>query len=337
MPSLSRIALLAVVMPLGSCVTKNGSMLPPVPDGHNFSYAVPNHERIHLTQAFDDGSKTYLQFDDPPTSGLDIRDPEGDQAVAYTVDQRFVIVPGVYGALQITVAGASSIVVNRAPAPTPGIGMLLGSQDPNLDTVGTDSMAAAVVSEMTALPAGLRRYAAADDPVARSEHGVPVRVSMRTQSLHGLLRLAELKQEVSRLEENVRLLTAEIEAAHRQGVGDNVYLRSVGGEPRVVMQFGDNRVEAHVDERVLGAVAGAARAAPRVYLHGRTDASAATTSATDLALRRAVEVRRLLVSQHVDPEHIRIFYRGAGGFAADNSTAEGRALNRRVEIELRKW
>jgi len=58
---------------------------------------------------------------------------------------------------------------------------------------------------------------------------------------------------------------------------------------------------------------------------------------TQLAIRRAVEVRRLLISLNVEPERIRLFYRGAGNFVANNSTPEGKALNRRVEIELRKW
>ena len=62
-----------------------------------------------------------------------------------------------------------------------------------------------------------------------------------------------------------------------------------------------------------------------------------STTGTELAIRRAVEVRRLLISLNVDPERIRLFYRGAGNFVANNSTPEGKAMNRRVEIELRKW
>ena len=68
-PNLKRVLLLAVVTPLGSCMTMLGSPEPVVPDGHNFSYVAPDRERIHLTQAFDDGSKTYLQFDDTPAAG----------------------------------------------------------------------------------------------------------------------------------------------------------------------------------------------------------------------------------------------------------------------------
>jgi outer membrane protein OmpA-like peptidoglycan-associated protein len=63
----------------------------------------------------------------------------------------------------------------------------------------------------------------------------------------------------------------------------------------------------------------------------------ASDAGTDLAIRRAVAVRDVLVSLQVQPERIRLFYRGTGHFVANNSSREGKALNRRVEIELRKW
>ena len=77
-------------------------------------------------------------------------------------------------------------------------------------------------------------------------------------------------------------------------------------------------------------------AAKRIYLHGRTDSFTLTASAAELAVRRAVAVKQILVAQGVEPEHIRVFYRGAGGFAANNTTSEGKAANRRVEIQMIK-
>lgn len=77
-------------------------------------------------------------------------------------------------------------------------------------------------------------------------------------------------------------------------------------------------------------------AAKRVYLHGRTDSFTLSATAAELAVSRAVAVKRLLVAQGVDAEHIRIFYRGAGGFATDNATRAGKAANRRVEIQMIK-
>jgi outer membrane protein OmpA-like peptidoglycan-associated protein len=139
------------------------------------------------------------------------------------------------------------------------------------------------------------------------------------------------------LEENVRRLSAELEAAHAQGLGGNLYLRSMGGLPRVAMKFENNSFAVRVDDRLLGVMCVALRSANRIFLHGHTDAFVASEAGAELAIRRAVEVRRLLISLNVDPARIRLFYRGAGNFVANNSTPAGKAMNRRVEIELRKW
>jgi hypothetical protein len=198
-------------------------------------------------------------------------------------------------------------------------------------------MSIVMAPEISPFPDGMRQSAAANDAVARRIEPVPVGVPESIQTMHANLRVAALKQEISMLEENVRRLSAELEAAHAQGFGESLYLRSIGGVPRVVMKFGDNSFDARVDDRLLDVMGGAARSANRIYLHGHTDAFVASETGTELAIRRAVEVRRLLISLNVDPERIRLFYRGAGNFVANNSTPEGKAMNRRVEIELRKW
>jgi hypothetical protein len=339
MPNLKRALLLAVVTPLGSCMTMSIPPEPAVPDGHNFSYGVTDRERIHLTQAFDDGSNTYLQFDQAPTTRLEIREPQADEAVTYTVDQRYVIVPGIHAALTVTLGSDSATVVNQAMPPISPAETVAGSEtnDAKPHDARTEAMSTVMAPETIALPESLRRYPAVNDAVASTSRGVPVGVPESIQTMQANLRVSVLKQEISTLEENVRRLSAELEAAHAGGVGENLYLRSMGGLPRVVMKFEDNSFEAHVDDRLLGAMSRAARSANRIFLHGHTDAYVASESGTELAIRRAVEVRRLLMSLNVDPERIRLFYRGAGNFVANNSTPEGKAMNRRVEIELRKW
>jgi hypothetical protein len=321
-------------------MTLTGSHEPVVPDGHNFAYVAPDRERIHLTQAFDDGSKTYLQFDDPPASGIEIRDPKSDQVVAYTVDERYLVVPGVYGALSVAVGRDSATVVNQAMPSTPKPGAVAAapaSGERSSKDARSEPMSIVMGPEISPLPDSLRQSAAANDALVRRIQAVPVGVPESIQTMHANLRVAALKQEISMLEENVRRLSAELEAAHAQGFGESLYLRSMGGLPRVVMKFDDNSFDARVDDRLLGVMGGAARSANRIYLHGHTDAFVASETGTELAIRRAVEVRRLLISLNVDPERIRLFYRGAGNFVANNSTAEGKAMNRRVEIELRKW
>lgn len=78
----------------------------------------------------------------------------------------------------------------------------------------------------------------------------------------------------------------------------------------------------------------AAKAAARVTLFCRGDRARTSVPARAALLRRGVQMKRVLVSQGVDPARIRLFVRSAGAFVADNGTAAGRAKNRRVEIHF---
>jgi outer membrane protein OmpA-like peptidoglycan-associated protein len=71
-------------------------------------------------------------------------------------------------------------------------------------------------------------------------------------------------------------------------------------------------------------------------IEGHTDAQGADSYNEELSLRRAEQVRNFLVSQGVLPERISV--RGLGEYrpVASNSTPEGRANNRRVEIVLQR-
>jgi outer membrane protein OmpA-like peptidoglycan-associated protein len=78
----------------------------------------------------------------------------------------------------------------------------------------------------------------------------------------------------------------------------------------------------------------AARQAQLVVLRGRTDSARDDMANSRAAQRRAEAAQLLLVKGGVPMDRIRVMYQGAGDFAAPNTTPEGRALNRRVEIEL---
>jgi outer membrane protein OmpA-like peptidoglycan-associated protein len=78
----------------------------------------------------------------------------------------------------------------------------------------------------------------------------------------------------------------------------------------------------------------AAKAAQRINLRGRTDARIAGPDDPRIALERALAVRQYLVNHGVDDRKIKVFARAAGDFLAPSKTDVGRALNRRVEIEL---
>ncbi|WP_165909776.1 OmpA family protein [Variovorax guangxiensis] len=77
----------------------------------------------------------------------------------------------------------------------------------------------------------------------------------------------------------------------------------------------------------------AARSGKRVEIRGRTDAEFDNPIDRDIAMLRALKARRFLVSNGVPLSKIHMSYLASGGFAVDNSTPEGKSINRRVEIE----
>ncbi len=77
-----------------------------------------------------------------------------------------------------------------------------------------------------------------------------------------------------------------------------------------------------------------AKAAPLVLLRGRTDGATHTSAESRIARDRAAAVRDFLVAAGVDPARIRATWQPVGDPVADNGSAAGRGLNRRVEIEL---
>lgn len=77
-----------------------------------------------------------------------------------------------------------------------------------------------------------------------------------------------------------------------------------------------------------------ARNAPLVLLRGRTDGLKDSLADSQLARARAEAVRDFLVAGGVDPARIRSTHQPVGDHVAENQTLPGRALNRRVEIEI---
>jgi outer membrane protein OmpA-like peptidoglycan-associated protein len=100
----------------------------------------------------------------------------------------------------------------------------------------------------------------------------------------------------------------------------------------VRFDFGSTRVVIPAD--VAATVVEDAKASPLVMLRGRTDGASDAPAESRIARDRAVAVRDYLVAAGVDPARIRATYQPAGDHVADNVSAGGRGLNRRVEIEL---
>ena len=100
----------------------------------------------------------------------------------------------------------------------------------------------------------------------------------------------------------------------------------------VRFDFGSTRVAIPSD--VTAALIEDAKNSPLVLLRGRTDGTTDAPAESRIARERAAAVRDYLVAAGVDPTRIRATYQPAGDHVADNASAGGRGLNRRVEIEL---
>ena len=144
-----------------------------------------------------------------------------------------------------------------------------------------------------------------------------------------------LATESSRLAETTAAALANMAArqqllvAMQAPTGQQVKANSVF---TVRFDFGSTRVAIPPD--TTAALVEDAKASPLVLLRGRTDGASDTPTESRIARERAAAVRDYLVAAGVDPARIRTTYQPAGDHVADNASAGGRGLNRRVEIEL---
>ena len=118
-PSLKFVMLTLAVAPVGACVTPRAQPEPHLPPGHNFSYSTEDREKVNLVQAFDDGANTFLQFKEPPSPDIQIRREIGEENIAYTPEDRFLVIQGVYDRLRVSAAENSATVINQAVSAAP--------------------------------------------------------------------------------------------------------------------------------------------------------------------------------------------------------------------------
>ena len=116
-------------------------------------------------------------------------------------------------------------------------------------------------------------------------------------------------------------------------IGDDIVLNMPGN-----VTFDVNRAEINADfYEVLKSVALVVKEYDQTLIDvaGHTDSTGTVQLNMDLSQRRADSVARYLQSQGVDAR--RLYAKGYGPHypVADNSTAEGRAQNRRVELALK--
>lgn len=101
-----------------------------------------------------------------------------------------------------------------------------------------------------------------------------------------------------------------------------------------MVRFGFGSARVVIPAHIIPALVQEARTSPLILLRGRTDGGGDAPAESRIARDRATAVRDHLVAHGVEPARIRVSYQPVGDHVADNSGADGRSLNRRVEIEF---
>ena len=103
----------------------------------------------------------------------------------------------------------------------------------------------------------------------------------------------------------------------------------------ILFPFGSTRVDLPPAqaERLIGE----ARIAPLILLSGRTDGASENPADSRIARQRSEAVQSFLQAAGVAPARIRTTWQPVGDQAAENASVGGRALNRRVEIEIYRF
>ncbi len=95
------------------------------------------------------------------------------------------------------------------------------------------------------------------------------------------------------------------------------------------------RTEFEPSEQVAQALRASVRGADRIDVRGHTDSNVVNPIDRLIAIERAEKARKWLINNGADASTIRTAHFTAGSFYAENRSAQGRSLNRRVEIDIR--
>ena len=114
---------------------------------------------------------------------------------------------------------------------------------------------------------------------------------------------------------------------------ETIVIQETGMIFRVMHGFA--KTDFHPSKSLQAQLLQAARAGKRIDIRGRTDAPNANEIDREIAMQRALNARVFLANNGIHPRKMHVDYKAAGDHVADNSTADGRARNRRVEIETK--
>lgn len=271
-----------------------------------FNYTLQNAQATGIVQVFDMDGNTVLQITDNELRQTDVFDHKGGKLSQKKVGP-YVVLNGIHTSIRVVSNGAQSAVTRRdrlpvVPDASPRLAPLPAAPVPLPEVRPTQPSE----PRLAVVPAAVD-----DDEPYRQEL---VRIRKELEELKALLANASKGAGGSR--ENSRAL---------QRSTDLTVVR---------VNFKYNSSSFEPPREVRETLQTYARHAKQIEVRGFTDSNVYSQPDLNVAKSRAAAARAFLLSQGVTEDRIVTSAQAAGGFIADNSTVEGRAKNRRVEIEL---
>ncbi len=268
---------------------------PAEPPALNVTYEAPDNPATGLIRAFVVNGNTVLQFYDAARSRPTVYAVGSSTPMPYQlVGQQLAVLHGTPAALRIVAQGATA-------------------------TVTMKGIQAHVASAPATQAAATPQEDAKNEATARADLG---RVQGQIDQLQK--QLTDTAHPPSRA--TVAAATAQIAKIDARIADDAKII--------LLVHFDFNSADFNPPPDVRAKLLKDAALASLINVRGRTDSAVADAGDARIALARALAARDWLVKHGVSKSKIRVFSEAAGSFMADDSTASGRALNRRVIIEL---
>ena len=268
---------------------------PAARDPEEFTYRLLTPDDTGLKRVFDDGRNTYVQFSTPTTpAGLMLFDENG-KAVPFTTYGQTAVLNTLHLGLLIRTPTKTSFAQPASPDRVARVQATKPGQPAARNKTLPAELAAAQAQILEA-QSRLRGLAAEIDKASRGEPSASV---------------AQLRAEIDELQTQIAGISATMVRA-RFEPGSTVLALSASTRQAILT---------------------AAKLAQKIEIRGRTDATGTPEGNSQVAFLRAVNARKMLVDGGISPAKLRTTY-SRGDYIAPNTTAEGRAQNRRVEMVL---
>ncbi|WP_194725906.1 OmpA family protein [Noviherbaspirillum malthae] len=272
-----------------------------------FNYTLQNPQATGIVQVFDMDGNTVIQINDNEIRHTDIFDPKGGKLALKKVGP-YVVLNGIHTSIRVVSNGGQSAVTRRDSVPILPATVPLNRPQPVVPIPATEVR-----------PIQLAEIRPVHQPAPSIDDEEPyrqelVRIRKELEELKALLAIASKGADISGEAARPRSRTPDITV-----VRVNFKYNSASFEP---------------PKEVRETLQNYAKHAQQIEVRGYTDSNVYSQPDLNVAKSRAAAARSYLVAQGVSEDRIVTSAQASGGFIADNSTADGRAKNRRVEIEL---